>query len=289
VESGVLMDQGFGVQMAATKEQAEAAGEVFADKLGVDPAGDVAEQLRDALIEDVMAAAAELAGQAKEVERILFWKPVVDGYVLPDLPTALWTSGQYHRVSLLIGSNSDEADLFLPGLIMTESRYQTVMREIFGKYAPEVLSLYPNAGVGGSTRAIGRMLTEIGFASTARFAAEQMSADVPEVYLYEFTRAPLPLLMGAFHGVELPYVFGTADIFSSLMPITQVDRDLSETVMGYWSRFAASGDPNGGAAVVWPKYDQATDLRLRLGDTVDTAAGLYKEACDLADSIRGVR
>jgi para-nitrobenzyl esterase len=289
VESGVFMDQGFGTRMAATKEQAEAAGEVFAEKLGVDPSGDVSSQLRDALIEDIMAVAADLAGQAEQVERILFWKPVVDGYVLPDLPTALWLSGQYNRVSLLIGSNSDEADLFLPGLMMTQSRYETVAREIFGDRAAEVLSLYPGTDSGGPTQAIGRMLTEMGFASTARFAARTMSADVPEVYLYEFTHAPLPLIMGAFHAAELPYVFGTLDVFSLLGTISQFDRDLSDTIMGYWTRFAATGDPNGDGAARWPEYNQATDLHLQLGDTVDAAGGLYKAACDLADSFRGVR
>ncbi len=39
VESGVLMDQGFGEAMAADKEQAEAAGEAFVSRLDVDTDG----------------------------------------------------------------------------------------------------------------------------------------------------------------------------------------------------------------------------------------------------------
>jgi para-nitrobenzyl esterase len=287
VESGVLMDRGFGVKMVAEKAEAEAAGEVFAARLGVDPAGDVAAQMRAKPVEQLMAAAADVSGQAEEVKRILFWKPVVDGYVLPDMPTTLWSSGRYQRVSLLIGSNSDEADLFLPGLIMTKDRYEEMLREIFGDHSAEVSSLYPVTGLGGPARAVGRMLTEVGFASTARFTARAMSADVPDVYLYEFTRAPLPLLMGAFHAVELPYVFGTLDLFSWLGAVKQLDRDLSATIMGYWSRFAATGDPNGDGAPLWPKYERATDVHLRLGDTIGTATGLYKDACDSADRVRG--
>lgn len=214
---------------------------------------------------------------------------MVDGYVLPDLPTALWSSGHYYHVPLLIGSNADEADLFLPGLVMTKGRYDSVVREIFGGYADQVFSLYPGTGLGGPTRAIGRMLTEVGFASTARFAAREMSLSEPDVYLYQFTRAPLSPLMGAFHAVELPYVFGTIDLFSSMGTFGQTDKDLSAAIMGYWTRFAATGDPNGGDAPDWPRYDQATDLHLRLGDTIGTAGGLYKEACDLADRVRGAR
>jgi para-nitrobenzyl esterase len=289
VESGLLMDQGFGVKMAASKQQAESAGEVFADRLGVDAAGDVVAQLRAKTVDELMAAAADVSGQADEVKRILFWKPVVDGFVLPDMPTELWSSGQRQQVSLLIGSNADEADLFLPGLVMTEERYKTVVQEIFGVHASEALSLYPGTGPGGSTRAVGRMLTEVGFASSARFAASVMSSEGRDVYLYEFTRAPVPLLMGAFHAVELPYVFGTVDLFSWMGVVGQTDRDLSATIRGYWTRFAATGDPNGGNAPVWPKYDKASDLHLRLGDTVGPAGGLYKDACDLADRVRAAR
>jgi para-nitrobenzyl esterase len=286
VESGVLMDQGFGVKMAATKEQAESMGEAFAERLGVDPAGDVAAQLRAEPVDDLMSVASKMKRETEEVKRILFWKPVVDGYVLSDLPSKLWASGQYQHVSLLIGSNADEADLFLPGLVMTRARYHAVVEEIFGDRSGEALSLYPGTGVGGPTHAIGRMLTEVGFASTARFAARAMSADVPDVYLYQFTRAPLPLVMGAFHAVELPYVFGTTDLFSWLGVVKQVDTDLSTTIRGYWTRFAATGDPNGDGAPVWPRYDEASDTHMVLGATVSTASGLYKDACDFADRVR---
>jgi para-nitrobenzyl esterase len=263
-------------------------GRVFAGKLGIDPTQEAAAQMRAKSVEEIMSAAADLAKDANEVQRILFWKPVVDGYVLPDMPTSLWLSDNLRQVPLLIGSNADEADLFLPGLVMTQRRYEELVQRVFGDYAEEALSLYPGGGVNGSTAALGRMLTEIGFASTARFAAQRMSANEADVYVYEFTRAPLPV-MGAFHGVELPYVFGTLDLFRWTGALRQADRDLSATVRGYWTRFAATGDPNGDSAPLWPAYDSASDTHLRLGDMVTTSSGLYREACDLADRVRAAR
>jgi len=59
--------------------------------------------------------------------------------------------------------------------------------------------------------------------------------------------------------------------------------------MGYWTRFAATGDPNGDDAPLWPPYDSVTDRHLELGDTIGTGSGLYKEACDLADKVRRVQ
>ncbi len=286
VESGVLMDQGFGTKVVSDKEEAESAGEDFAARLGVDSGGDVASQLRAMTVDELLAAGEDFMDRTEDVYQILYWKPVVDGYVLPDMPTALWLEGGYQHVSLLIGSNADEADLFLPGLMVTEERYKELVDDIFGSYADEALALYPADGVGRPTESLSRMLTEVGFAASARFAARQMSTSGSDVYLYEFARAPLPL-MGAFHAVELPYVFGTVDRFSWAPMIRSADTDLSSTVMGYWTRFAATGDPNGDGAPIWPSYQTSSDLHLRLDSTVGTGEGLYRDACDLADTVRG--
>ena len=117
----------------------------------------------------------------------------------------------------------------------------------------------------------------------------EMSSSGSDVYLYEFTRAPLPLLMGAFHGVEIPYVFGNAGLFSGLGEIEQADYELSDAIMSYWTRFAATGDPNGGNAPVWPRYSRASDQHLILDAPISSGSGLYPAACNLADRVRGIK
>jgi para-nitrobenzyl esterase len=47
------------------------------------------------------------------------------------------------------------------------------------------------------------------------------------------------------------------------------DRKLTETVSGYWTRFAATGDPNGLGAFHWPAYETKTDLCLEIGHVVE--------------------
>jgi para-nitrobenzyl esterase len=63
------------------------------------------------------------------------------------------------------------------------------------------------------------------------------------------------------------------------MPQETVDNKLSNAMMGYWTRFAATGDPNGGGAVVWPRYDKAA-RHLDFGDVVKVGQSLKGEACD---------
>ena len=291
-DSGILLDSGFGVSTARTLKQGEDEGQQFAAQLGIDSSGDAAAQLRAKTPDELLAAADKLSAQTKLVEKGLVWTPVADGYVLPDLPSELWVQGKQHKVPLLIGSNLDEGNAFLSGLTVSAGQYQTVMHTIFGQFADQALALYPVKDNEDPLPKLSRMLTEIGFASTARFAAEEQNTAATPAYVYQFTRVPLKSInkLGAFHAVEIPYVFGNANLFGLLGKLEDVDYQLSATMGGYWTRFAATGDPNGGGAPQWPRYDPASDLHLQLGDTVGQAGpGLYKQACDLADQMRGLK
>lgn len=299
-QSGILLDHGFGVSTTGTLEGAEAAGEHFAERLGIDATGDIPVQMRAKTPDELLVAAAGLAEDSGLVEQGLTWKPVADGHLLPDLPSRLWAAGERHSIPLLIGSNADEGNAFLGGLSVSPEDYEAQMGKIFGDHVQGALALYPASTGQETLTGLSRMLTEVGFASTARFAARSMStgggaagssasdAEAAPAYLYWFTRVPLQNPLGAFHGVEIPYVFGNADLFAFLGTIEKVDYDLSAAIMGYWTRFAATGDPNGGGAPKWPRYEAASDQHLELGDSIQVGAGLYREACDLADRVRGV-
>lgn len=68
-------------------------------------------------------------------------------------------------------------------------------------------------------------------------------------YVYRFTR-PLPGdRAGAFHSAELWYLFGTLD--RSWRPFTAADRDLSRRIIGYWTNFMRTDDPNGPDLAPW--------------------------------------
>ena len=53
-------------------------------------------------------------------------------------------------------------------------------------------------------------------------------------------------------------------------------------MLGYYTRFAASGDPGGSGAPAWPRFDQGERL-LRLDRNVSTAAGWHDSECDVWD------
>ena len=81
-----------------------------------------------------------------------------------------------------------------------------------------------------------------------------MAAIQPQTFSYEFRRTPdfaAAKKLGCFHGVELPYLFRW---FPPSLKFNAADERLSDLMIGYWTRFARTGDPNGGGVSVWLPY-----------------------------------
>jgi para-nitrobenzyl esterase len=154
----------------------------------------------------------------------------------------------------------------------------------FGRNVTEAMRVYPAATDADVPRALAALLGD-GFLCGARTACRNMAAIQPNTYRYHFTRVQPALVrlgLGCFHGSEIPYVFGVAPKWG----FAQEDRDLSERMMGYWTRFARTGDPNGGGAAEWPRYSAPEDPYLLLDVQIKAANHLRQEACDLDDARR---
>ena len=90
---------------------------------------------------------------------------------------------------------------------------------------------------------------------------------------YEFDRA-IPPRPHAVHSGDLPYVFGNLLKTGSQGGDFQ-ERDilLSEQVQGYWTRFAATGNPNAPGSPTWPAHDGKSRSFLVFGAAGDVRVG----------------
>ena len=68
--------------------------------------------------------------------------------------------------------------------------------------------------------------------------------------------------------------------------LAETEIPLSDLIIGYWTRHATSGDPNGAGAAEWPKYDASGDRHLELDDAPQSRTALLKDVCDFWDSVR---
>jgi para-nitrobenzyl esterase len=61
-----------------------------------------------------------------------------------------------------------------------------------------------------------------------------------------------------------------------LFGVTDVDRKVSEEMMGMWTQFARMGDPSVEGLITWPAYEASTDKYLYIVDPLQVKSGFSK-------------
>jgi para-nitrobenzyl esterase len=206
-------------------------------------------------------------------------------------PDEAIAAGQTNVGALLIGTNRDEFRLFTVGQRHLADLDEAGLEELVGAYvptgvpldAPGLVEAYRAAAARRGEERTRRDLFEM-IAGEALFRIPALRlatrhAELAPTYCYRFDwESPFAGLgLGACHGLELPFVFGTVanpviGLFSGSTPEALA---LSEAMQNAWTQFASTGDPGVGATAPWPLYD-ATDRRtLVLGPEIhlETAPG----------------
>jgi para-nitrobenzyl esterase len=150
-------------------------------------------------------------------------------------------------------------------------------------FLPRMLETYPASDTAEAERQLFDANTDDGFGQGVRFVARAMAkAKQPNVYFYYFTHAvasPAGQTLGAFHGGEIPFVFGDDQGW----PSGSHDQALWNAMSGYWVQFAATGNPNRRGLAEWPRYEPSADRYLELGDSVRVGSRLRQKQYDLLD------
>ncbi|WP_227982771.1 carboxylesterase/lipase family protein [Nocardia spumae] len=216
------------------------------------------------------------------------WTPIRDGIVVTDTPENALADGAVRDMPLIVGSNADEGATFIAlldyahGTAPSGADYPRWVRELFGGNADRVLQRYPTAAYPTPTAAKERVLTDGFFACPAQFTAESAHRGGAHVWRYQFNDTPLPpnpLLPGAFHAAEVPYVFSA--LMGLPIPLSPAADGLSRNIQDSWAQFAHTGDPVTPALTPWPNVDSAVTLELGTDHVglADTFAAQHH--CDL--------
>ncbi len=192
--------------------------------------------------------------------------------------------GSLAPVPILSGYNGDEGTLLYPSIRsptiwalgdgLEEGSVHDRLRPHFGDDTDPLVALY---GLDDPTEAEAHAVDMLGddlFGAQHRFLARQHAQRDLPVYLYHFTREPPSRrqTLGAYHAADLTFVFDSHDGF--FFVTDRGDRHLTEEMLGYWTRFAATGDPNGDGALAWPRYDPEADAWMILDRTLSVEAGV---------------
>jgi para-nitrobenzyl esterase len=180
--------------------------------------------------------------------------------MLPLDPAAAMRAGRFHRMPVLSGGTRDEGNGFASALELqqhiTERRYAELLTDSFGSYAGRVAARYPAAAYSSPAQAWGAVITDRAWACPT-LTGNQLLARRTRVYAFEFADRTAPSLgnpappgftVGAFHGSELAYLF---DLLGEHYLTTPAQERLATQLIDYWTRFAATGNPNAPALPAW--------------------------------------
>ena len=293
--SAALMESGGCTSSTSAAAQSFADG--FAQKVGCG-AGDVAACLRAIDATTLALAFPETANVAGSMQSD--FQPNADGTVLTDVPMKVLLAGQHNHVPFIVGSNANETGQAIVAQFpmgMTMAQYQTAVLGYAGgnqSLANAAMAQYPIADYGNDPRAAFIALTsDSKFICTARYVARAAVAHQSEpvrryFYTHHLDGKPIGatvMAAGAWHGQELLPLFRHMAI-AGYSP-SAGEAALSDAMDGYWSRFAATGDPNGGSAASWPLYDATSDAVMLLDDDSMSGAGVRTAQCDFWDQAFG--
>jgi para-nitrobenzyl esterase len=186
--------------------------------------------------------------------------PVLDGAVLPIHPADALQGGQAPDVPLIIGTNFDEATLFLgpePALRdpsrLSHEELPARLRA-FGDRAEGLLAAYKRSRP--DAPAIDLLLAIQSDASmripSIKLAEKKLAGPgKTPVFMYLFCWSAGPLRSG--HGFELAFMFD--NVHEPVLRPSPSRQQLADRMSEAWLAFARTGDPNHDALERWLPYD----------------------------------
>ncbi|MGW3539343.1 carboxylesterase/lipase family protein [Nocardia niigatensis] len=220
------------------------------------------------------------------------WSPVRDGVVVTASPEDALTNGADEGVPLIVGSNAGEGATFIAlldyarGVTPTAADYAPWAQTLFNGDSARILARYPLSDFVSPAAAKAQVITDGFFACPALFTTEAARRGGARVWQYQFNEAPLgwnPLLPGAFHGAEVPYVFSA--LMGVNIPLPPAADLLSRRIQQSWAQFAHTGNPEIPAFAPWPS--DASDATLEMGSDHVTLGDSFsrQHRCDLWSDI----
>ncbi len=265
-----IVQSGYGIP-EATRAKAVEVGVKLASAAGLDGANASIEQLR-ALPADALLDA---QGQGLSLAPVA----VAGDPVLPRSINEIFSRGEQARLPLILGVNSDEANVaeafgIDPAIIIQRSTAARIGAKV----------LYP--GVTDESE-LGRLLVrDMAFTAPAKRRA-QLHARFAPAWRYYFsyvTQSKRDVWPGAPHGAEIPFVFGTGDLVYG-DDFTAADRELSRKMMAYWLAFAKTSKPAVEGSPVWPVHTTRADRLLEFGDEIAARSNFMQPRLNLMAAV----
>ena len=219
--------------------------------------------LRDLPADDIVAAQTKVDGGRAGAMTFL---PAIDGYLFDGRPLDAIAAGSAAGIPVIVGTNRDEWKLWAPMDPRSRDLDEDGLRRRLDRRmtggVDEVIGAVREAR---ATRGEPTAPNDLWFAiESERFfrvpaieLADALTERSPTyVYLFTWESPAMKGWLGACHGLEIAFVFGTQGrselaLFTGSGPEADA---LAEKMMDAWVAFARTGDPSCDAVGTWPRY-----------------------------------
>ncbi|HEY4033993.1 MAG TPA: carboxylesterase/lipase family protein [Ktedonobacteraceae bacterium] len=238
------------------REKAALQAEQLLKVLGISP--------KDALklctlpVADLLAANATLNRNALQG-----WSPVVDGHILPHHPFDPAAPAISTHIPLIIGTNKDEATLFLvlgneEIRTLDEAGLSARIRALVGDAAQSLIAAYRHAyPLASAEDLLSLIRTDQWMRMNSITQAERKAAQraAPAfMYLFSWETPILDGRLKSTHVLEVPFVFDNLTRSETLTGTAPSRFPLARAMSEAWLAFARNGDPSTPELPSWPAY-----------------------------------
>ena len=206
--------------------------------------------------------------------------PERDGIVLPEDVYKAYEDGMASGVTILCGTNADEARYFMADLggysvykVAGGLIYRSLIDQLGEEdqaYARAFMELQNDTPLWNMTEFMNDLVFRVPATTQAALQAETGST----CYMYYWTKESTIEHYGACHAVELAYVFNNLD--DTIYIGSPADPSLAATVQEMWVNFAKTGDPST-EEYKWDPYDDHYRNTMFLGDEIKMVEDPLKE------------
>ncbi len=256
IESGPIY---WGFQQPQDRTVMEERGVKFMEKIGVSS------------IEELRAMDAwDLFDLYQQVPRNEGFAFCIDGQFLPENYASWMDKGMFNDFDVMIGSCSQEFPAARPEQFSVEDYYK-YLEENFADNIDNMKKWYPAENAIQACKMATTISSDIMLCGAIKIG-ELCAKYGKNAYVWLMTKeneTERGHNAGSPHCAEMPYVFGRVDRGerNPFFPYHWVgaDYDFMELIQGYWSQFAAEGNPNGETRPEWKNYQNAFDV-MNLGN-----------------------
>src|SRR5262245_6563210 len=269
-----------GCEIKTLQEDENDTGQRVAKAIGCDTAPDISACLRGKSAAEIVKG---VPGTFSVFPRI--YGPNMDGHVFPEQPIKIIETKRHPAMPIIIGNTARETWGWSSAII-DEASYVAALEKVFGAAARDrILKLYPMSAYPSARAAFAQVTTDAEFTCTTRRVVHTLSKAQKEPvfrFIFDHTLENDPQLksLGAIHTLEHAFLFAWQ---GSYRP-TDTDLVLQRRIVGYWTRIAKTGNPNGGGDPDWPA-ESGNDAYLEFSANTVAKTGPATANCDFWDGV----